>query len=592
MPKQGLPTGTAIRNRATIIFDLNAPINTPEWLNTLDNTTPTSHVLSLAATQTSPNFQIQWAGTDVGSGINDYTIFVSDNGGPFTPFVTNSVATSATYPGVVGHTYRFFSQARDLTGNVEALKTQAEATTQVVASGTIPPTTTAITSPNANPNGWNNADVTVTLTATDNPGGSGVKNLSFTLSGASTGGNVVAGSSAAVTITVEGSTTLTYFATDNAGNQEAPKTLTVQIDKTKPVITGSRSQAPNANGWNNTNVAVSFSCADVGSVPSGIATNTIAGQTLSAEGAGQSVTSTGSCLDKADNAADPATVSGINIDRTNPTSHVLPLPSSTTTTSFTVQWSGTDGGSGIKDFTIWVSDNGGPFTAWLTNTAVMSAPYPGVAGHTYGFFSQAQDLAGNVEALKTQAEATTQVVTGGNTLTSLSPATLWIGLKNSDDQGTQFDLRIEVYKNSTLVASGQMLCITGVTRNPAQAKQVMVSFDPFAPVGMSSGNVLSLKVLTRIGTNPNGTKCSGPGGSHNNAVGLRLYYDAVSRSSRFGAQITPNLLKDTYLHSGGNDFLDNAAPNATSAKFKDSPGVNFNNGNPWQAIGTWSMTLP
>jgi hypothetical protein len=125
--------------------------------------------------------------------------------------------------------------------------------------------------------------------------------------------------------------------------------------------------------------------------------------------------------------------------------------------------------------------------------------------------------------------------TGGRTLTSLNPATLWIGLKNSDDQGTQFDLRAEVYKNGTPVpvAAGQTLCITGVTRNPDQAKQVTVSFSPFTPAGVASGGTLSLKILTRIGTNANGTKCSGPGGSHNNAVGLRLYYDAGSRPSRF-----------------------------------------------------------
>jgi hypothetical protein len=109
-------------------------------------------------------------------------------------------------------------------------------------------------------------------------------------------------------------------------NQEAPKTLTVQIDKTKPVITGSRSPAPNANGWNNTNVTVSFSCADVGSVQSGIATNTVAGQTLSSEGAGQSVTNTGSCMDKAGNAADPVTVSSINIDKTTPAITVSASP--------------------------------------------------------------------------------------------------------------------------------------------------------------------------------------------------------------------------------------------------------------------------
>jgi hypothetical protein len=280
------------------------------------------------------------------------------------------------------------------------------------------------------------------------------------------------------------------------------------------------------------------------------------------------------------------------LDNTKPTSHVLSLAATQTSPSFPIQWAGTDIGAGIKDFTVFVSDNGGPFTPFVMDTVATSATYPGVVGHTYGFFSQTRDLTGNIEVLKTQAEATTQVVTGGNTLTSLSPATLWIGLKNSDDQGTQFDLRIEVHKNSALVASGQMLCITGVTRNPDQAKQVMVSFDPFAPVGMASGNVLSLKVLTRIGTNPNGTKCSGPGGSHNNAVGLRLYYDAVSRSSRFGAQINSNSPTNTYLHSGSNDFLNNIAPNAASAKFKDSPAVNFNNGTLWQAIGTWSMTLP
>jgi hypothetical protein len=49
---------------------------------------------------------------------------------------------------------------------------------------------------------------------------------------------------------------------------------------------------------------------------------------------------------------------------------------------------------------------------------------------------------------------------------SLGPAKLWIGLKNSDDQGTNFDLRAEVYRNGSLVAAGQTLCITGMTRNP------------------------------------------------------------------------------------------------------------------------------
>src|SRR5437867_13072528 len=52
-------------------------------------------------------------------------------------------------------------------------------------------------------------------------------------------------------------------------------------------------------------------------------------------------------------------------------------------------------------------------------------------------------------------------------------------------------------------------------------------------------DTLTLKLLTRIGTNPDDTKCIGPGGSHNNAAGLRMYFDGVSNSSQFGADLTP-----------------------------------------------------
>jgi hypothetical protein len=94
-------------------------------------------------------------------------------------------------------------------------------------------------------------------------------------------------------------------------------------------------------------------------------------------------------------------------------------------------------------------------------------------------------------------------------LASLNPASLWIGLKNSDDQGTQFDLRAEVYINDgvhdTLVAAGQTLCITNVTRNPDQAKNVTVPFSSISNGAFESGDTLSLKILTRIGTNPDGS---------------------------------------------------------------------------------------
>ncbi len=102
---------------------------------------------------------------------------------------------------------------------------------------TTPPVTTALLSPMPNAAGWNNTDVTVTFNSTDNAGGTGVQEIHFTLAGAPGGGSIVTGSSASVTISTEGSTIVTFFAIDNAGNQEVQKTVTVEIDRTPPSVT-------------------------------------------------------------------------------------------------------------------------------------------------------------------------------------------------------------------------------------------------------------------------------------------------------------------------------------------------------------------
>lgn len=119
-------------------------------------------------------------------------------------------------------------------------------------------------------------------------------------------------------------------------------------------------------------------------------------------------------------------------------------------------------------------------------------------------------------------------------LSDLGNLTVWLGLKNSDDMGTRFDLRAEVYRDNELVASGQTHCITGVVRNAANAKEVDVSFDAFPPEEFGGTEDLSIKILTRIGTNPDSTFCGG----HSNATGLRLYFDSVSRPSMFNATFT------------------------------------------------------
>ncbi len=131
MPKSTVPTGTTIQNMATVVFDLNPPINTPTWSNTIDNASPTSRVIALPTTEMSASFIVSWSGSDVDSGIKDFSVYVSDNGGAFALWLTNVAATSATFNGQAGHAYGFYSVARDLVGNVEPGKTVAEATTTV-----------------------------------------------------------------------------------------------------------------------------------------------------------------------------------------------------------------------------------------------------------------------------------------------------------------------------------------------------------------------------------------------------------------------------------------------------------------------------
>ena len=123
-------------------------------------------------------------------------------------------------------------------------------------------------------------------------------------------------------------------------------------------------------------------------------------------------------------------------------------------------------------------------------------------------------------------------------LTALGDLHAWVGLKNSDDQGTYFDVRAELVKGGVVIASGEVKSVQGVTRNPDKAKQVVVAFGSFAAVQVPAGSVLSLRLLAKVADS----------GGHNNAVGLRLYYDAVTRPSRFGATLGAGRAADR-LHS-------------------------------------------
>src|SRR5271163_3710716 len=224
------------------------------------------------------------------------------------------------------------------------------ATTSVTVSlDKTPPVITAVQSPAANANGWNNSNVTVTFTCSD------------ALSG-------IAGTCPApVTVATEGTTPVTGSVTDKAGNT-ASATLSVKIDKTPPAITAVAAPAPNANGWNNSNVTVTFTCSDSGS---GIATCP-APITVSTEAANQTVS--GTATDKAGNTATANVI--VNLDKTPPTitAAVTPAPVSgiyygTATVTFTCA----DSLSGIATCTSPISVTTFGANQSFTGTAVDKA---------------------------------------------------------------------------------------------------------------------------------------------------------------------------------------------------------------------------
>jgi hypothetical protein len=204
----------------------------------------------------------------------------------------------------------------DLGGTSVAL-----APAQSVFADRTPPITVATLALRPNPSGWNNSDVSVTLTAADNTGGSGVKEIGFSLTGAQAGGATTGGNVATVPISANGVTTLTYFARDKAGNQEAATALTVRSDKTPPTLTfGSPTPGANAAGWNNADVSIAFTTADD---LSGVASTTLQSPlALTTEGRGVSLSVT--VTDVAGNSATFASPA-VNIDKTPPTVACLPV---------------------------------------------------------------------------------------------------------------------------------------------------------------------------------------------------------------------------------------------------------------------------
>lgn len=135
-PKASLAGGGRLDNLATIVFDANEPIQTPLWSNAIDGISPASQVAGLLPSQATSEFTVQWQGSDVGSGVESFDVYVSEDGGPLVPWLVRHGQPEAVFPGVPGHRYGFVALARDSAGNTRALPNAPDAETVVDTSTT------------------------------------------------------------------------------------------------------------------------------------------------------------------------------------------------------------------------------------------------------------------------------------------------------------------------------------------------------------------------------------------------------------------------------------------------------------------------
>ncbi len=429
-------SGSLFNNQANFTLTVNAaePTNTPPTLNlpsdiTASATGPSGAVVNYTASASDAEDGSvtvtcsQASGSTFPLGITQVNCSATDSDGEttsgmFNVSVVDTTAPSITFslsppanangwhnsPVTVSFTCSdsesgIASCTGPITLNSEGINQSASGTAvdnygnsaTVTASGInidlTPPVINASVSPGPNGNGWNNSNVTVSFTCSDS------------LSGIDT-------CPADVTVSDEGTATVSRTVFDNAGNSNSAS-VTVKLDKTAPTISGSASPAANANGWNNTDVSVNFTCADA---TSGVDGACGPDATLTGEGAGQSAS--GSVTDKAGNSAS-ATVSGINIDKTAPTVSLVGGPAdgvsyyfgsvpAAPTCSASDALSGLDGSCSVSGYSAAVGTHTVSASAddKAGNSASASSTYTVLAWTLRGFYQPVDMGSGVVNTVK------------------------------------------------------------------------------------------------------------------------------------------------------------------------------------------------
>jgi hypothetical protein len=210
------------------------------------------------------------------------------------------------------------------------------------------------------------------------------------------------------------------------------------------------------------------------------------------------------------------------------------------------------------------------YAAPTTNGNCGSDP-PACSPTSGSFFPNGSTTVICLVAGETQCSFTVTVTQAGTT----SSAKVWVGLKNSDDVGTKFDLLAEVFKNGEPVALGQLNDVPGGSSSFNNAVLDTINLALTGSVSFSPGDVLTFRLSVRVAASS----------GHVNGTARLWFNDSAANSRISGTVCSGGTTADQFLLDG---FALGTSAGPGPKKTIDVT-VNRNvGGNPFKPFATWS----
>ena len=234
-----VPAGLTVGSRSVIVTPTGGAASNALLFSVTLPPAPTAAITSLTPTHAQTGASVVIAGTNLGSG---GTVRFGTTAATTTAWSATSVTATVPASLAAGATTVTVTPAGGAASNAVAFTVDAPA-----PGDTTPPVTVAS---GVSADGWCNGAMVVTLTATDEAGGSGVASVTYQVDDLAPvtvdGGHATADLDAIYSgdaSGVQGTHTIAYYATDVAGNVEPSQTLTLHHDSSRPTTRAPRAAA-------------------------------------------------------------------------------------------------------------------------------------------------------------------------------------------------------------------------------------------------------------------------------------------------------------------------------------------------------------